>query len=169
MMKKTIGEQHMMNEVSVCKIFTFDSAHQLIGHSGKCANVHGHTYKLEVVLKAPVIAEEGASDEGFVMDFSRLKSIVKEHILSRLDHAFLAAGNEPVLESLQNTGSKIAKLGFRTTAENLASYICWRLLVKGLPVFSVKLWETGSAWAEVAAADIPAEGPVYRKFGDCDF
>lgn len=41
----------MLNEVSVCKIFTFDAAHQLVGHKGKCSNLHGHTYKLEVVLK----------------------------------------------------------------------------------------------------------------------
>lgn len=168
-MKEKTQVKDMMNEVSVCKIFTFDSAHQLIGHRGKCANVHGHTYKLEVVLKAALITETGASDEGFLMDFSQLKAIVNEKIIDHLDHAFLAAGNEPVLKSLRESGSKIAQLGFRTTAENLAAYICWRLREHGLPVFTVKLWETGSAWAEVAAADISPEGPVYHRIGDCDF
>jgi len=158
----------MTNEVKVCKIFTFDSAHQLIGHKGKCANVHGHTYKLEVVLKGTIQGPENPSDEGFVLDFSDLKAAVKEHIVDKLDHAFIAAGNEPALAVLRETNSKVALLGFRTTAENMSMYICHRLREAGLPVYSVKLWETPTSWAEVMAEDIPPGGPVYRKHGSCD-
>lgn len=158
-----------MNEVSVCKMFTFDAAHQLVGHNGKCANVHGHTYKLEVVLKGKTVKEAGVSDEGFLMDFSDLKKIVKERIIDPLDHAFLAMGNEAVLETLQRTNAKVALLGFRTTAENLSSYICHQLKSAGLPVYSVKLWETPTAWAEVLASEIPDQGPAYRVYGGCDF
>ncbi|AKG34963.1 6-carboxytetrahydropterin synthase QueD [Paenibacillus durus] len=158
----------MLGEVTVCKIFSFDAAHQLVGHKGKCANVHGHTYKLEVVLKGKPVAEEGRSDEGFVTDFGDIKALVKEHVVDKLDHAFLAKGDEPVLESLKVSGSKTAELSFRTTAENLASYIAYTLKMSGLPVHSIKLWETPTAWAEVLAADIPEEGPSYRLYGGCD-
>ncbi|MBT2287838.1 6-carboxytetrahydropterin synthase [Paenibacillus albidus] len=158
----------MMNEVSVCKIFTFDAAHQLIGHKGKCSNLHGHTYKLEVVLKGKPLVAEGHSDEGFVIDFSDIKSSVQQSLIDRLDHAFLAMGNEPVLETLRNTGSKVALLSFRTTAENLSSYIAHELKLMGLPLHSVKLWETPTSWAEVLAAEVPGEGPAYRLHGGCD-
>ncbi|ASA21742.1 6-pyruvoyl trahydropterin synthase family protein [Paenibacillus donghaensis] len=158
----------MHNEVTVCKIFTFDSAHQLIGHQGKCSNLHGHTYKLEVVLKGIPSSEEGTSGEGFVIDFSEIKSKVKAIVIDRLDHAFLAMGNEPVLETLTLTGSKVAQLSFRTTAENMSCYIAHTLKQAGLPLYSVKLWETPTSWAEVLAADIPLEGPSYRMFGGCD-
>jgi 6-pyruvoyltetrahydropterin/6-carboxytetrahydropterin synthase len=158
----------MLGEVAVCKIFTFDAAHQLIGHKGKCSNLHGHTYKLEVVLKGIPSVEEGHSDEGFVVDFSDIKAIVQQSLVDRLDHAFLAMGNEPVLETLTATGSKVALLSFRTTAENMSAYIAYELKRASLPVYSVKLWETPTSWAEVLAADIPEEGPSYRQYGGCD-
>jgi 6-pyruvoyltetrahydropterin/6-carboxytetrahydropterin synthase len=157
-----------MNEVKVCKLFTFDSAHQLIGHKGKCTNVHGHTYKLEVVIKGKVQGPENESDEGFVIDFGDVKHIVKELIVNNLDHSFIAAGNEPVLKTLQETNSKITLLGFRTTAENMCIYICHKLRESGLPVYSIKLWETPDSWAEVLASDIPETGPTYHIYGSCD-
>lgn len=156
----------MLNDVAIGKIFTFDAAHQLIGHKGKCANVHGHTYRLEVVLKGPVGGRPG--EEGFLMDFGDFKKTVRELVVDPLDHAFLAMGNEPVLETLKQTGSKIAWLGFRSTAENLTAYICHQLKKAGLPVHSVKLWETPTSWAEVLAGEIPEEGPAYRRHGGCD-
>ncbi|WP_342435635.1 6-carboxytetrahydropterin synthase [Paenibacillus sp. FSL L8-0436] len=158
----------MLGEVSVCKIFTFDAAHQLIGHKGKCSNLHGHTYKLEVVLKGKPSVEAGHSGEGFVIDFSDIKSTVQQSLVDRLDHAFLAMGNEPVLDTLTNTGSKVALLSFRTTVENMACYIAYKLKQAALPLYSVKLWETPTSWAEVLAEDIPEDGPSYRMHGGCD-
>ncbi|MNN09558.1 6-pyruvoyl tetrahydropterin synthase [compost metagenome] len=157
-----------MTEAKICKIFTFDSAHQLIGHNGKCSNVHGHTYKLEVVLKGQLSSSENSSNEGFVMDFSDVKKQVKHHIIDPLDHAFIASGNEPVVHTLQENYSKVAVLGFRTTAENMCMYICHTLRLIGLPVWSIKLWETPTSWAEVFASEIPASGPSYSGRGDCD-
>ena len=157
-----------VNQVRVCKVFTFDAAHQLIGHQGKCANLHGHTYRLEVVLQGEPQGAETPSCEGFVMDFGDLKEVVKQEITAELDHAFIAMGNEPVVEGLRASGSKVAVLGFRTTVENLAMYICHQLRRAGLPVYSVKLWETPTAWAEVYASDIPEAGPSYRRLGGCD-
>jgi len=82
-----------MNQVRVCKIFTFDAAHQLEGHKGKCANVHGHTYKLEVIVSGVPITEEDPAQEGFVMDFGDIKEAVKSKIVDVLDHSFLAMVN----------------------------------------------------------------------------
>lgn len=143
------GEETMSQQILVTKTFTFDSAHQLLGHEGKCANVHGHTYQLEVTIKGPVNNVPGASDEGFVMDFADLKQVVKTIIIDHFDHAFIAKGDEPVVEVLKQTGSKVVELGFRTTAERLAAYIFNQLTEAGLPVHRIKLYETPTSWAVV--------------------
>lgn len=67
----------------VLKEFEFDAAHYLPEYNGKCERLHGHTYKL-------VVKVEGTPDkEGMVIDFIRLKNIVKEEVLNKLDHACL--------------------------------------------------------------------------------
>lgn len=155
--------------VTVIKEFTFDSAHQLVGHKGKCANLHGHTYKLHVALKGQPNLEKGSSDEGFVIDFTDLKKIVKEKIVDRLDHAFIAQGNEPALEANRQSGAKTVVLGFRTTVENMAQYIAWKLYQEGLPIDYVQLWETPTGSAIVKLEDLIKQGgPIYNKYGSCD-
>ena len=65
------------------KEFVFDAAHNLVNYHGKCEKLHGHTYKLKIVL-------EGTPDsEGMIMDFCELSDIVKKHVISRLDHSYI--------------------------------------------------------------------------------
>jgi 6-pyruvoyltetrahydropterin/6-carboxytetrahydropterin synthase len=64
----------------VTKGFTFDAAHALTRYYGKCENLHGHTYRLEVTVEGPV------HKNGMVVDFVLLKRIVKRVVLSKLDH-----------------------------------------------------------------------------------
>lgn len=154
--------------VTVCKVFSFDAAHQLVGHFGKCANLHGHTYKVEIKLTAPPNTEAGSTDEGFVMDFYHLKKHVGEGLIEKMDHAFLAKGDEPALETLKASGAKVVVLGFRSTCENMATYMCSYLMKAGLPVSSVRVWETPTGWAEVHAVDIDPENPQYNVYGGCD-
>ena len=69
--------------IGITKVFTFDSAHHLNEYEGKCKNIHGHTYKLEVTLK-------GFTDKnGLVIDFHDLDDMVEEEILSQVDHKYL--------------------------------------------------------------------------------
>ena len=68
--------------MKITKIFTFDSSHMLDGHDGKCQNLHGHTYKLEITVSAPII--QGGAKDGMVMDFTDLKAIVKSGALITL-------------------------------------------------------------------------------------
>ncbi len=46
----------------IAKEFSFDMAHMLDGHDGKCQNLHGHTYKLQVEV-AGELFQEGAKEE----------------------------------------------------------------------------------------------------------
>lgn len=67
----------------IIKEFEFDAAHYLPQYNGKCEHLHGHTYKL-------VVKAEGTPDaEGMVIDFTRLKAIVQDKVLSKLDHSCL--------------------------------------------------------------------------------
>ena len=43
--------------MKVTKEVTFDSAHMLSNYSGKCQNLHGHTYKLQVTVEGPIAVE----------------------------------------------------------------------------------------------------------------
>ena len=71
----------------VSKEFSFDMAHLLDGHDGKCQNLHGHTYKLQVEVCGNLYAS--GAKQGMVIDFSDLKSIVKRAVLDPMDHAFI--------------------------------------------------------------------------------
>lgn len=127
-------------KVSVCKTFTFDSAHKLEEYIGKCANLHGHTYRLEVEVK-------GRSDvHGLVIDFGDIKRIVNEQIIAKYDHQFL---ND--------------HFPFNTTAENLVVFffeVIHRQLEledsskqQSLTLERLRLWETPTAYAEINRED----------------
>lgn len=71
----------------ISKEFSFDMAHLLDGHDGKCQNLHGHTYKLQVEI-ADTLHQCGAK-KAMVIDFADLKAVVKKAVLEPLDHAFI--------------------------------------------------------------------------------
>jgi len=128
----------------IWKEFTFDSAHQLKNTPkcdyGKCANVHGHTYILQVGLEGDI-----DSKTHMIMNFADLKKIVNEEIVDRFDHTML---NESMkdLDIDQN----------HTTCERMA-YMFQRMLErriigKSYPnVFCIriKLWETPTSYCEI--------------------
>lgn len=122
--------------ISITKIFRFEAAHRLVGHDGKCQNMHGHSYKLEVTVQGcerELIEEEGSSKD-MVMDFSDLKEIVNELVDEKFDHKFL---NDT--------------LDFRTTAENMVEYIGVEInsrLPLSVEVSKIRLWETENSYAE---------------------
>lgn len=69
--------------MTIIKKFSFDAAHYLPSYEGKCERLHGHTYRLTVML-------EGVPDqEGMVFDFVKLKRIVTEKIIEKFDHSCL--------------------------------------------------------------------------------
>lgn len=102
--------------------FKFDAAHNLIHYHGKCERLHGHTYRLRVVL------EGRPDDEGMIMDFGELKAIVNEHVISRLDHQYI---NELIEQP---------------SAENIAVWV-WNELEgylrrENCRLYEVHVWET---------------------------
>lgn len=136
--------------MEITKEFTFDSAHQLPGHKGKCSRLHGHTYRLIVAVEGEPVSDRDSSDDGMVMDFGDLKEIVKEHVVDRLDHRFISSGDEPIVRDLRTFDEEnrlfgkdgIFLLGRRTTVENIAQWI-FDVLVLYIPNLAyVTLYET---------------------------
>src|ERR1700733_1639768 len=129
--------------VMVSRRETFNAAHQLRNPDlsddenrdlfGKCVNLHGHNYVLDVVVAGKI---DDAS--GYIMDLKRLSDIIKQQIIQHVDHRNLNA-DVPWLE------------GLIPTAENLAVTFWDRLqgeLPEGL-LRSVRVSETDKNWAEV--------------------
>ena len=77
-------------KIKLTKKFNFDMAHALFGHDGHCKNIHGHTYQLEITVEGIPRERLGTTNDGMVMDFGVLKSLVNELILNKLDHALVA-------------------------------------------------------------------------------
>lgn len=71
-------------QMEISKTFTFEAAHVLPKHPGKCSNLHGHSWKLRVYVKGEV-----NTDTGFVMDYVDIKTPVEQQIISELDHKCL--------------------------------------------------------------------------------
>lgn len=136
--------------MKIVKTFTFDSSHLLDGHDGKCQNLHGHTYKLEVEIKGELISD--GPKAGMVMDFGDLKAVVKTHILAKMDHAFLYnCHNEresAIAALLEGWQLKTYPIEQRTTAEVMSRHIFKILVQHQIPVSRVRLWETPSSYSE---------------------
>lgn len=135
----------------ISKEFSFDMAHLLDGHDGKCQNLHGHTYKLQVEI-AGNLFESGAK-KAMVIDFSDLKAVVKKAILDPIDHAFIydktSERESKIAKLLQDLDSKTFGVPFRTTAEEMARFIFNRLKYdEKLAVSAIRLWETPTSFCE---------------------
>ena len=58
---------------SITKRFTFEAAHSIPHHTGKCKNLHGHSYILEITVTGPI--QESGPEMGMVMDFTEISNV----------------------------------------------------------------------------------------------
>ena len=148
-----------MSKIRITKKFTFETGHALFGHDGKCKNIHGHSYSLFVTVLGRPISESRNPKFGMVMDFSDLKKIVKEEIVNPYDHATVFNKNSPHLElanDLKKRGHKIVLVEYQPTSEMLVIDFAEKiksLLPKNIELYSLKLQETATCYAEWYAKD----------------
>ncbi|OCL28089.1 6-carboxytetrahydropterin synthase QueD [Orenia metallireducens] len=145
--------------ITVTKEFSWDMSHMLAEHEGLCKNLHGHTYRMEVtVAKKEGSLEDEGSKAGMVIDFKDLKEIVKEEIISPLDHSFMYWTHSSdeiehqLAQILQQADRKVFAVDFRPTAEMMAIYFFQSLEDKfneiDIDLVSIKVWETPTSYAE---------------------
>jgi 6-pyruvoyltetrahydropterin/6-carboxytetrahydropterin synthase len=124
----------------ICKTFTFDAGHRLMNYQGACSNIHGHTYKLEVMIEGRIITDD------MVIDFKELKAIVNEFIIDRFDHALLLnQQDKELIELCEKCGYKYFIFDSNPTAEIMATFIHSQLPYS----CRIRLWETPTSYAEV--------------------
>jgi 6-pyruvoyltetrahydropterin/6-carboxytetrahydropterin synthase len=146
------------NIIRITKQFRFEAAHALWGYDGACRNIHGHSYILYVTLKGKPIQDPDNPKFGMVMDFSILKSIVNEIVTEPFDHALMVRSGTPHHQLIQSSPlfGKIMIVDYQPTCENMiidfAAKISQRL-PEGVSLFSLKLHETSTAFAEWYADD----------------
>ena len=97
-----------MFRLTVCD--SFEAAHHLDGYVGKCANTHGHSYKVEVHFLA-----ENLDDLGLGCDFAVLRDKLKQ-VMDPLDHQYL--NKLTCFEGVNPSAENIAKYIFETLSKN---------------------------------------------------
>jgi 6-pyruvoyltetrahydropterin/6-carboxytetrahydropterin synthase len=115
----------------VCVVAQFEAAHRLVGDFGPATRTHGHTYRLEVILRG-----ERLKDDETLYDIGRLRPAVEE-LAASLHYRDL------------NEVPDLA--GVNTTAEAMARY-CWDKLApplrgQGLDSLTVRIWESPQVYA----------------------
>jgi 6-pyruvoyltetrahydropterin/6-carboxytetrahydropterin synthase len=144
--------------IRVTKEFTFEMAHALLGYDGSCRFVHGHSYGLSVTVIGNPIENTGDHKLGMVIDFGDLKKIVKETVVDVFDHALVLNSKTPHehFNESKDLFDKLILVDYQPTSEKLVADFATRIL-RRLPehikLFSLKLRETATSYAEWYAGD----------------
>lgn len=136
--------------ITITRSLEFDAAHRVMNHESKCATLHGHRYKIQVVATA-----EQLDSIGRVIDFSVIKEKLGTWLDENWDHtAIFCRADEKTREGFKMMeGKKCAYLlDNNPTAENMADYllnkICPELFKDtGVTVLEVIVHETPNCFA----------------------
>ena len=140
--------------ITVTKTMTTETAHRLIDFVGKCASIHGHSYKWEVTAMKP---DGDTASNGIAIDFGDLKAAMREYIYNVFDHALVLAHKDPIVltgnllhleMAADGAAQKILIFPGNPTAENFAIYVAADLRRHFIAqevevdVIRVRVWET---------------------------
>ena len=136
----------MSYRARITRSLTLDAGHRVPGHQGKCRNLHGHTYRVDVTVEGDV------PDDGMVLDFGIVKEAMND-ALGDWDHAFLVwQGDHDVRRALDVDPSwRRVEIPWPPTAENLARYAAVllypRLADRGVTLVEILIHETPNCFA----------------------
>lgn len=142
-------------KIRLTKEFGFEAAHALDGYSGKCKDIHGHSYHLLVTVIGEPKSDTGISDCGMVIDFGEIKQLVKEHILEAFDHRLILRSDSR-FSGIEASNERVRYVPYQPTCENMLIEIVEILQAHVSPevqLSKVSLRETRSSYAEWYATD----------------
>jgi len=146
--------------ITITKIFHYEMAHALHRYDGACANIHGHSYRLEVTVTGAVIIDTNHPKCGMIMDFGDLKQIVQTTVLNEFDHALVlnSVASTPLSHLCSLSGAEgngtignIIFVDYQPTNENLLVDFAERIvsaLPSGVSLLRLRMYETNSSFAE---------------------
>ena len=127
---------------SVTKLIHFCYGHRLLDYHGKCRHLHGHNGAVEITIEKPKL-----DSRSIAMDFEDIKAVVQLWIDGELDHRMILSAKDPLVEILRKADQPVVALPGNPTAEAIAKHIYDYIRGRGIPVASVKLWETPTSCA----------------------
>ena len=148
-----------MSRIRVTKEFSFEMAHMLEGYDGPCSEIHGHSYRLFVTVAGTPCSDPQNPKYGMVIDFGVLKRIVGGRIVDVYDHSLVVrrtADNGELIRTLAARFGKLQAVEFQPTCENLVTRFAETIaaeLPRGVELFSLRLHETATTYAEWFASD----------------
>jgi len=133
--------------MKIAKFFKWEMAHRLKCHKGKCFNLHGHSYKMEVEFEGSI-----EKNTGMVLDYFAVKDIVAP-LVNELDHTVIIWDKDTILiEKISELKSNHVIVPFETTAENLVKYFLDKISQANIPKeitkVKVRVCETENTYAE---------------------
>lgn len=141
--------------IRITKAFDFEAAHALDGYEGKCKDIHGHSYHLEVTFLGKPSRNKSKSDCGMVVDFGKVKKVVKNKILPLFDHRLILR-EDSRFKQIAPINERIRLVDYQPTCENMLLEIVAILQeenLKGTTLVKAFLRETSNSYAEWLAAD----------------
>lgn len=147
-----------MNKIRVSKEFHFEMAHALWNYDGLCRHIHGHSYKLQITIVGEPILDTNDKKLGMVLDFADLKMVAKGPVVDFLDHSLVIykEARDYIPRIPNEMYEKVHVVDFQPTCENLVLYIAGIIksrLSRGVDLYSVRLYETPTSFAEWLASD----------------
>ena len=126
----------------VTKRIEFCYGHRLLDYEGICRHPHGHNASVEIDVRT-----DRLDNRNMVVDFSDIKRIVKGWIDRELDHKMILRQDDPLVKPLQQLGEPIYVLDSNPTVERIAKLIYDKGRELGVPIVSVRVWETPTSVA----------------------
>lgn len=124
--------------------FDFDAAHRLVGYMGKCSNIHGHIWHVDIEIVGGEL-----DNVGIMWDFTNVK-----YLKDKFDHKTIlkvCKDNERIYEALIGScgDDSVYLMRANPTAENLVTEIL-SLLKETNPnlKYKIKVWESPKSYAE---------------------
>lgn len=133
--------------IKISKEFDWEMSHRLPFHDGLCRNLHGHSYKLRVIV------EGKADNNSMVIDYYEVGKIFRP-IIEMLDHSFLCdSADELMISFLQSNGFKCVVMEKHSTAENITEFVLDKVIdefrkYKNIDKVTLRIYETHDAYAE---------------------
>ncbi len=138
-------------KLTLTRRFTFEMAHALEGYDGLCSHIHGHSYKLFITISGTPSIDSQSPKEGMIIDFSDLKRIVNDTVLSHYDHALmLRSSSTELVAAIRKEWDRVIEVDFQPTCENLIVEIYTRLknaLPQSVELSEIRLYETENSYA----------------------
>jgi 6-pyruvoyltetrahydropterin/6-carboxytetrahydropterin synthase len=131
-------------KVGIYKEVHIDTSHRLLYYKGKCANLHGHRWKVEVWM-------EGEADPAtqILIDYSLIKQVIDKY-----DHQIILNRDDPMVSRIKEFHQVITTPG-DPTSELIASIIrddlyaaCRNLKIKAI-IPKIRVWESPTSCAEL--------------------